>query len=67
MARKKRGDHIRTLTKVAGGRSLCVTLPITLLREMNWDSRKKVCVRKWGKRVIIEDADEMEEEGRECK
>lgn len=67
MARKKRGDHVRTLTKVAGGRSLCVTLPIALLREMNWDSRKKVCVRKWGKRVIIEDADEMEGEGRECK
>ncbi len=66
MARKKRGDQVRTLTKVAGGKSLCVTLPIALIREMNWDSRKRVCVRKWGKRVIIEDADELEAEGREC-
>jgi hypothetical protein len=62
MGRKKRGDNVRTLTKVAGGKSLCVTLPITLLREMNWDSKKKVCIRKWGKRVIIEDADALEEE-----
>ena len=62
MGRKKRGDNIRTLTKVAGGKSLCVTLPITLLREMNWDSKKKVCVRKWGKRVIIEDAEHLIED-----
>jgi hypothetical protein len=66
MARKKRGDHVRTLTKVAGGKSLCVTLPIGLVREMNWESQMKVCVRKWGKRLILENAGELEEEGREC-
>jgi hypothetical protein len=66
MARKKRGDNVRTLTKVAGGRSLCVTLPITLVREMNWDPKKKVCVRKWGKRLIIEDYEEAKEGGKDC-
>jgi hypothetical protein len=67
MARKKRGDNVRTLTKVAGGKSLCVTLPIALVREMNWDFKKKVCVRKWGKRVIIEDIELLEEDERECR
>lgn len=66
MARKKRGDNVRTLTKVAGGKSVCVTLPIALVREMNWDSQMKVCVRKWGKRLIIEDVEEMIKEEREC-
>lgn len=66
MARKKRGDNVRTLTKVAGGKSVCVTLPIALVREMNWDSQMKVCVRKWGKRLIIEDIEEMAKEEREC-
>ena len=66
MARKKRGDNVRTLTKVAGGKSLCVTLPIALVREMKWDPQMKVCVRKWGKRLIIEDIEEISNEEREC-
>lgn len=54
MARKKKGDHVRTLTKIAGGKSFCVTLPISIVRELKWHSQQKVLVKRWGKKVIIQ-------------
>jgi hypothetical protein len=55
MARKKKGDHVRTLTKIAGGKSYCVTLPIGIVRELKWSSQQKVLVKRWGRKVIIQD------------
>lgn len=55
MARKKKGDHVRTLTKIAGGKSYCVTLPIGIVRELKWSAQQKVLVKRWGKKVIIQD------------
>lgn len=60
MARKKNGDHVRSITKTAGGKSFSVTLPITIIRALEWDETKKVCIRKWGKKVIIQDFDELD-------
>lgn len=48
--------HHRTLTKVAGGRSLAVTLPKEFLEELGWDSgdNLKVSIRKRQGRLVIE-------------
>jgi len=55
MARKRKDDHIRTLTKIAGGKSYCVTLPISIVRDLQWESSQKVSVKRWGKKIIIQD------------
>lgn len=66
MARRKSGDHVRTLTKVAGGKSLCIAIPLALVRALDWGPSQKVCIKKWGNRLIITDAEEMEKEGKKC-
>lgn len=59
MARKKKDDHVRTLTSIAGGRSYCVTLPIALVRDLKWESKQKVSVKKWGNKLIIQNAKDL--------
>ena len=46
--------NIRKLTKV-GGKSIAVTLPIDMLRTLNWKERQKVVVKLKGKKIIIGD------------
>jgi hypothetical protein len=59
MARKKKEDHVRTLTKI-GRKSYCVTLPISIVREMQWESKQRVSVKRWGRKIIIEDIIDMD-------
>ena len=47
--------NIRKITKLAGGSSYGVTLPIEFVRELGWRERQKVVVKKSGKKLIIED------------
>jgi len=55
MAKKKRDRRsVRKLTKV-GGKSISVTIPIHLVRELRWREKQKVVVRKVGKRLVVED------------
>jgi len=55
MARRNLGDrNIRKLTK-SGGKSISVTLPIEIVRELKWRSKQKVVVEKKGKSIIIKD------------
>ena len=46
--------NIRKLTRL-GKRSIGLTLPIDLIRELGWKEKQKVVVRKVGKKVIVED------------
>lgn len=56
MARKKlEKRHIRKLTRTGGGKSISVTLPIEIVRELKWRDRQKVIVKKRGKGFVIED------------
>jgi len=56
MARKSlEKRNIRKLTRTGGGKSVSVTLPIEFVRELKWQDRQKVTVRKVGSRLIIED------------
>lgn len=55
MARRKIQDSgIRKLTKL-GQKSLAVTLPIELIRELKWREKQKVVVKKQGRKLIIQD------------
>ncbi len=56
MARRKlKEKNIRKLTRMGGGRSLGLTLPIEIMRELKWRERQKIKVRKVGSRIILED------------
>ncbi len=46
--------EIRKLTRI-GKRSIGLTLPIEIVREMKWKERQKVVVKKLGKKLIIKD------------
>ena len=55
MARRKVEDSkIRKLSKV-GNKSIAVTLPIELVRELGWKERQKVVVTKRGKGIVVGD------------
>ena len=56
MARRKMEAHnTRKLTRMGGGKSLGLTLPIDLVRKLGWKERQKVVVKKRGKKLITED------------
>jgi len=56
MARNNQEDHtVRKLTKVGGGNSYYVTIPIEYVRELGWQEHQKVRVELEGKRIVIED------------
>jgi antitoxin component of MazEF toxin-antitoxin module len=56
MARRSLNENtIRKLSRVGGGASIAVTLPIEFIRELKWREKQKVVVRKVGKRLVIED------------
>ena len=50
--------NVRKLTKVAGGTSYGVTLPIEYVREFKWREHQKLNIRKSGRKLIIEDWEE---------
>ncbi|MFA5966893.1 MAG: hypothetical protein WC805_00030 [Patescibacteria group bacterium] len=55
MGRKIEERNIRKITKVAGGASFGITLPIELFRALGWRERQKVVVKKKGYSLIISD------------
>ena len=56
MSRRKLSDrHIRSLTKVSGGKSYAVTLPKEFVKKLNWRARQKLEIHMYGDRIIISD------------
>ena len=53
--RKLSEQNIRKITKMGGGKSYGITIPIQYLRQLKWRERQKVVVKKRGKKIIIED------------
>ncbi len=59
MPRLKQSErNIRTLTKLAGGRSYAITIPIETLRAFDWEvyQKLKLTADQKTKRVIVEEA-----------
>jgi len=56
MGRRKVESHnIRKITKVAGGDSFAVILPIEMVRKLRWKEKQRVVVILEGKKIIITD------------
>jgi antitoxin component of MazEF toxin-antitoxin module len=54
MARRNLEDrNVRKIFK--SGKSYCVTLPIEMMRKLNWREKQKVILEMKGKSVVIED------------
>lgn len=55
--RKLENRNIRKLTKMAGGSSYGITLPIDVIREFKWKERQKLQLKidKKKKRIVVED------------
>ncbi len=49
--------NIRKITKLSGGKSYGITLPISVIRDLKWKERQKVVVEydKRRKRIVIKD------------
>ena len=55
MAKKTNKRNIRKLTKMGGGASYGITLPIEYIRTLGWKERQKLVVTIRGKKMSIED------------
>ncbi len=56
MTRRKMEDrHIRSLTKVSGGTSYGVTIPMEYIRKLKWRGKQKLEVKLYQNRIIIRD------------
>ncbi len=56
MSRRKIEDrYIRNLTKVAGGNSYVVTIPIEFVRKLKWKARQRLEVTRYQDRIVIRD------------
>lgn len=53
--RKDEGTSIRSLTKIAGGKSYAVIIPREYIRKLKWQAKQKLTVELDGKSVIIKD------------
>lgn len=53
--RKIEESHIRSLTKVSGGTSYTVTIPMEYIRKLKWRAKQKLEVKLSGERIIIND------------
>jgi len=53
--RKLEQQNIRKITKLSGGRSYGIIIPIDIIRKLKWKERQKVVVRLRGKKITIED------------
>ena len=48
-------SNIRSLTKIGGGTSYAITLPIDIVRELKWKEKQKLTVTQKGNTLIIAD------------
>ena len=53
--RKVEEHNIRKITKVAGGSSFGITIPIDMIRKLGWREKQKVVVSLKGEKLIVED------------
>ncbi|MFH1375424.1 MAG: AbrB/MazE/SpoVT family DNA-binding domain-containing protein [Patescibacteria group bacterium] len=53
MRRELRDKNVRKILKV--GNSYAVTIPLEIVRELNWKKKQKVVVKKRGKGVVVGD------------
>jgi len=53
--RKVEERKVRSLTKIAGGSSYAITIPIEYIRTLKWRAKQKLEVKLYQDRIIIRD------------
>lgn len=53
--RKIEESHIRSLTKVSGGTSYAITIPMEYIRKLKWRAKQKLEVKLNKDRITIGD------------
>jgi hypothetical protein len=53
--RKLEKRNIRKITKMAGGASYGITIPIEMMRSLKWKERRKVVVKRIKGGIVIRD------------
>lgn len=53
--RKNEESNIRNLTKISGGSSYAVTIPMEYIKKLNWRAKQKLDVKLYQDRIIIRD------------
>ena len=53
--RKIEESHIRSLTKISGGTSYGITIPMEYIRKLKWRAKQKLEVKLAGESIIIND------------
>ena len=53
--RKTEENYIRSLTKVSGGTSYAVTIPMEYIRKLKWRGKQKLEVKLSKDRIFIRD------------
>ena len=53
--RRTEKRNIRNLTKVAGGTSFGITLPIEIIRKLGWRARQKLTVTPKRRKLVVKD------------
>jgi len=53
--RKDEEKDIRNLTKISGGTSYAITIPIDYIRKLKWRDKQKLEVKLIKDRIIIRD------------
>ncbi len=60
MAKKKTGKknaRVRHLTRIAGGSSYAVVIPMEFVKQLGWRDHQNLVVRKYGSKIVISDWD----------
>ncbi len=56
MEKKKKGRvEVRHLTKIAGGSSYALVIPMDFVKRLGWKERQKLVIRLYGKKLVISD------------
>jgi antitoxin component of MazEF toxin-antitoxin module len=53
--RKLNQKNIRKISKVGGGKSFAVTIPIEYIRKLKWKEKQKITMKIKGRSIIIHD------------
>ncbi len=64
MAKRKntsKSREVRHLTKISGGSSYAVVIPMDFIKQLGWRDRQKLVIRKYGSKVVISDWEPEEE------
>lgn len=55
MKKQKGNEEIRVLTKISGGTSYALVIPMKFVKKLGWRDRQKLVLRLFGDRITIHD------------